>query len=177
MLNLFQATRLKGWTGELLFQLYKYKFKITTLISVTMKIIKEVMIGMIFIVFLNNAHASTSPRRIELSKFRAVNTYINAVVHGKLNNVKEVIDDEAFFNIQHGNKYNTVNKPEVLYALSWTENMEQKCKYSKSIVWEDGSMSILKLNMKYADFTRTDMITLQRAGAEWKITKVETSFK
>ncbi len=142
-----------------------------------MKIIKEVMIGLMLILVVGGANASTSPRRIDLSKFRAVNTYINAVVHGKLNNVKEVIDDDAFFNIQHGNKYNTVNKPEVLYALSWTENMEQKCKYSKSIVWEDAGMSILKLNMKYADFTRTDIVTLQRAGAEWKITKVETSFK
>lgn len=142
-----------------------------------MKIIKEIMIGLILLLVCNNIMASTSPRRIDLSKFRAVNIYINAVVHGKVGNIKDVIDDDAFFNIQHGTKFNTVSKPQVIYALSWTQNMEQICRYSKSIVWEDGNISILKLNMRYSDFTRTDMVTLQRAGSEWKITKVETSFE
>lgn len=175
MLNLFQSTRMKGWTGELLFQLYKYKFKITTLISTTMKIIKEVLIGLVLILVCNNIKASTSPRRIDLAKFRAMNTYINAVVHGRVQDIKNVIDDNAHFSVQHGKKFNTVYKPQVLRALRSAKNIEQNCSYRKSIVWEGSGISVQKVRMKYPDFTRTDRITLQRAGSEWKITNVEIS--
>ena len=141
-----------------------------------MKIVKEVMIGLIFIVFLNNAHASTSPRRIDLSKFHAMNAYINAVVHGKLHDIKHVIDDDALFNIQHGNKFHAVDRFKALHSLRYAENIEQNCSYSKSTVWEGSGISVQKVDMRYSDFTRTDMVTLERDGNEWKITKVEISF-
>ena len=38
-------------------------------------------------------------------------------------------------------------------------------------------MKVIKVDMKYSDFTRTDVITAEHAGHGWKITKVETSFK
>jgi hypothetical protein len=136
------------------------------------------MVGAVLLLFIcQNLSASTLPKRSDLSKYRAVNIYINAVVHGKPNGITDAIDDDAFFNIQHGSKANVAYKPQLLYALRWTENTEQKCKYTKSIVWEDENLSIQKLSMKFPDFTRTDVITLQRAGSGWKITKVETSFK
>ena len=176
MLNLFQST-LRGWASELLFHIYTYRFKLITLLSTTMKIIKEIMVGAVLLFMCQNLKASTLPKRTDLSKYMAVNTYINAVIHGRPYGIDDAIDDDVFINVQHGNKVNVAYKPQLLYTLKWTENMEQKCKYTKSIVWEDENLSIQKLSMKYPDFTRTDVITLQRAGSGWKITKVETSFK
>jgi hypothetical protein len=142
-----------------------------------MKIMKEVMIGLVLILACNNIKASTSPRRIDLGKFRAMNTYINAVVHGKVHDVKYVIDDNAIFKVQHGKKFNTVGKLQALRALRSAQNIEQNCRYSKSIVWEGSGISVQKVNMKYPDFTRTDRITLQRADNGWKITNVEISLQ
>ena len=42
---------------------------------------------------------------------------------------------------------------------------------------DDDLKKVLKVDMKYADYTRTDVITTEHVGAGWKITKVETSFK
>ena len=177
MLSFFQSTRIRGWASELLFNLYTYRFKLITLLSTTMKIIKEIMVGAVLLIVCQNLRASTLTKRTDLSKYKAVNTYINAIVHGRPNGIIDAIDDDAFFNIQHGDRVNVAYKPQLLYALRSTENIEQKCKYSKNILWEDENISIQKLSMKFPDFTRTDVITLQHAGSGWKITKVETSFK
>jgi hypothetical protein len=141
-----------------------------------MKIIKELIIGIVLILVVNSANASRSPRRINLSKFRAMNTYIDAIVHGKVHGVKDVIDEDARFKIHRGNKFNTVGRPQVVRSLRSAQNIEQNCRYSKSTVWEGSGISVQKVDMRYSDFTRTDMVTLERGDNEWKITKVEVSF-
>src|SRR3981189_1661511 len=104
MLKKIQSTLGRGWASELLFHTFTYRFKLITLLSTTMKIIKEVMVGAVVLLFMcQNLKASTLPNRTDLSKYKAVNTYINAVVHGKPNGITDAIDDDAFFNIQHGN--------------------------------------------------------------------------
>jgi len=141
-----------------------------------MKIIKEVMIGLVLVLVVSGASASTSPKRIDLSKFNAMNTYINAIIHGKLHDIKHVIDDDALFNIQHGNKFHAVDKSKALRSLRPAADIEQNCRYSKSTVWEGSNISVQKVDMRYSDFTRTDMVTLERGNNEWKITKVDVSF-
>ena len=42
---------------------------------------------------------------------------------------------------------------------------------------DDDEKKVMKVNMKYADYTRTDIVTAEPEGKGWKITKVETSFK
>jgi hypothetical protein len=141
-----------------------------------MKTLKITMIGLAL--FLICGVAKAAPCFMYSStKDDAIKTYLEAVVHGKLSDVESVIDDDAQFNIARGSKVNTLTKNQELNYLKSTENMEQNCNCSNSVVQDSEDTYVKKVDMKYADFTRTDIITVQHVGAGWKITKVQTSFK
>lgn len=112
------------------------------------------------------------------TKDEAINSYLNAVIHGKFAGVENAIDDDAEFNlIRGGNVVHRLNKGEILNSLRSSENIDSDCQCTKTIVQDSDDISTLKVEMKYADFTRIDVITAQHAGDGWKITKVDTSFK
>jgi hypothetical protein len=111
------------------------------------------------------------------TKDEVIDTYLNAVMHGKLNGISEAIDDDAQFDMKRGSSVSTLSKPQILDALKSGENVEQDCQCTKTVLQSDDEKSVVKVDMKYNDFTRTDVITAQRAGNGWKITKVETSYK
>lgn len=134
------------------------------------------MLGLSLLLICNFAKAfskfTSSPGKKEI-----MDTYLNAVIHGKIAGLENAIDDEVTFDIKRGVYVNTLSKNQLLKSLKSLENIEQDCQYTKTVLQDDDEKSILKVDMKYNDFTRTDVITAQHTGNEWKITKVETSFK
>ncbi len=140
-----------------------------------MKTLKAMLMGLalVFAVGVASAATTSGPKPTKDDVF---NTYLNAVVHGKLAGIEDVIDDEAEFNIKHGDNVSTIGKQQIIRSLKSTENIEQDCHCTKSVVQDSDDVSMLKVEMKYADFTRVDIITAQRAGHGWKITKVESSY-
>ena len=65
----------------------------------------------------------------------------------------------------------------MINTLKSSEGVEQNCECTKSVVQDSDEISTLKVEMKFSDFSRIDVITAQHAGNGWKITKVDTSFK
>jgi hypothetical protein len=142
-----------------------------------MKTLKAVVMGLALLLVCGLAQAASGTKHNNSTKEEVINAYVDAVVHGKLSGVSDAIDDDAQFNMKRGSNVNTLNKPQVLDALKSGENVEQDCQCTKTVLQDNDDVSIIKVDMKYNDFTRTDVITAQRAGNGWKITKVETSFK
>ena len=142
-----------------------------------MKTLKSIMLGMALI--LVSVAVNANPRSYDKkpTKQEVIDTYLNAVVHGKLDGINNAIDDEAQFNMQRGSNVNTLNKQQILNSLKSSENIEQDCTCTKSVVQDSDDTNVLKVEMKYGDFTRTDVVTTQRGPGGWKITKVDTSFK
>jgi hypothetical protein len=132
--------------------------------------------GLALLIVCGVANASTKATHGNLTKEEVIDTYLNAVVHGKLTGIESAIDDDAQFNMTRGENVNTLSKKQMLAALKASENIEQDCKCTNKIVQDDDDTVIRKVEMKYGDFTRTDVITAQRSGNNWKITKVETSY-
>ncbi|HTD41829.1 MAG TPA: nuclear transport factor 2 family protein [Mucilaginibacter sp.] len=141
-----------------------------------MKTLKAMMMGLALLLVCGITQAAPTSHG-NSTKDEVINTYLNAVVHGKLGGIDEAIDDDAQFNMKRGDRVNTLSKPQVLDALKSNENVDQDCQYTKIVLQDDDQISVLKVDMKYGDYTRTDVITAQHAGSGWKITKVETSFK
>ena len=141
-----------------------------------MKTLKAMMMGMVSLLICGASQA-TSLISHDNSKDKAIDTYLNAVVHGKLAGIDDAIDNEAQFDMKRGNNVNTLTKAQIISALKANENVEQDCQCTKTVVRDDDDMKVMKVDMKYNDFTRTDVITTEHAGSGWKITKVETSFK
>jgi len=142
-----------------------------------MKTLKSIMLGMALLLVSVAVNANPKSHDKKPTKQEVIDTYLNAVVHGKLDGINNAIDDEAQFNMQRGNNVNTLNKQQILNSLKSSENIDQDCTCTKSVVQDSDDASVLKVEMKYADFTRTDVVTTQRGAGGWKITKVDTSFK
>src|SRR5206468_11307771 len=105
--------------------------------------------------------------------------YLNAMVHGSTDPIiNDIIDHDAEFNVTLRNNVSKVNKAVMLHYLKNVQNIEQNCKCSSSVIHDvnDGTY-IKRVDMKYGDFTRTDIITAERIRNDWKITRVETSFR
>ena len=142
-----------------------------------MKTLKAMVMGLALLLVCGVSQAAPVTSHNITTKDGVVDAYVNAVVHGKIDGFSDLIDDDAQFNMKRGSSVNTLNKPQVLDGLKLNENIEQDCQCTKTVMQDSDDMSVIKVDMKYNDFTRTDVITAQRAGNWWKITKVETSFK
>ncbi len=140
-----------------------------------MKALRIMMMGCAFLlvcVWANAARPGGGPP----TKEQAMNTYLDAVLHGHINGVADIIDDDALFNVKRGNKVSVLLKADILKAFQANENIEQTCQSTKTVIQNDDNVSIVKVDMKYDSFTRTDVITEQHAGNGWKITKVDSSY-
>ena len=123
------------------------------------------------------AVSHAAPVGHNLSKEEALDTYLNAVVHGKTAGIENAIDDDATFYMKRGDNVNTLTKSQIVGALKASENIEQDCKCTKTVMQDDDDVSKVKVEMKYNDYTRVDVITTTHSGSNWLITSVETSFK
>ena len=142
-----------------------------------MKTLKKMMMALAIVFTCGAAYAVGSHSPNNPTKDEAINTYLNAVVHGKLTGIDDAISDDAQFIMTRGERSNTLNKRQMLENLKSSENVEQGCQCTKTVVQDSDEMTTQKVEMKYDDFTRTDVITAQRIGRGWEITKVETSYK
>ncbi|MDB5141753.1 MAG: nuclear transport factor 2 family protein [Mucilaginibacter sp.] len=142
-----------------------------------MKTLRAMAMGLALLLVCGVSQAASITSHGNSTKDEVIDIYLNAVVHGKLNGISEAIDDYAQFDMKRGNSVNTLSKSQILKALKSGENIEQDCQCTKTVLQSDDEKSVVKVDMKYNDFTRTDVITAQRAGNGWQITKVETSYK
>ncbi|MBS1519754.1 MAG: hypothetical protein JST50_02065 [Bacteroidetes bacterium] len=140
-----------------------------------MKTLKAMMMGLALLFVCGISQAA--PTGHGNSKDEVIDTYLNAIVHGKLNGVSDAIDDDAQFLMKRGERVNTLTKAQIMDGLQANANIEQDCQCTKTVMQDDDQKKVMKVDMKYADYTRTDVITAEPVGAGWKITKVETSFK
>ena len=141
-----------------------------------MRTLKSILLGLALLMVCGVTKAA-SGTATNPTKDDVINTYLNAVVHGKLSGLEDAIDDDAQFNMMRGENVNTLGKQQILRSLKASENIDQDCKCTSTVIEDSDDICVKKVEMKYSDFTRIDVITAQRAGKGWKITKVDTSFK
>jgi hypothetical protein len=137
-----------------------------------MKTVKSIVLGLALLVVSTIANAANKPAAV-LTKNDVLNIYVNAVVHGKLDGLEAVLDNNIKFITQRGDNEVILNKKSVLESLKASENMEQGCTYTTTIVKDTKNGMIVKLEMKYGDYVRTNLITISTSRADFKITKVE----
>jgi len=156
---------------------YHYKAYPKTKNKNIMKTLKTMMMALAILLTTGVIYSAKASSRAH-TKDDVINTYLNAVIHGQLKGIEDAIDDDAEFNMIRGNNVvHRLNKGEILNALQSSENIDHDCQCTKTVVQDSDQSTTLKVEMKYADFTRVDVITAQHAGDGWKITKVDTSFK
>jgi hypothetical protein len=138
-----------------------------------MKTLKSIMLGLALLV-AGIATAANKQTASVLSKNDVLNIYVNAIVHGKIDGVENILSNDIKQSIFRGEKEFKLDKKQILESLKATENIEQGCTFNTVIVDETDKGMVVKLTMKYEGYTRTNFVTISTNKAAFKITKIET---
>ncbi len=138
-----------------------------------MKTLKSVMFGLALLVACTAAKAINKPTPATLTKNDVLEIYLNAVIHGKIDGLDKILSDDVHYKMYRGDNVVNLNKKRILESFKASENIEQDCKYTTSIVEDNNDGMVVKLEMKYGNYTRVNLITISSDRPDWKITKIE----
>ena len=133
------------------------------------------MLGLAMLLVCGAVKANTNDNG-KLTQTYAVNTYVDAMTRGKLSGLNDVLDNSASFNMVRGKQVLSFDKKQMLDYLKTNRNTEQMCTTSTSVVESNANIAIVKVDMKYAEFTRSNYVTIANTGNGWKITNVYSVF-
>lgn len=148
--------------------------QITTCKTNIMKTLKSIMFGLVLLIACTAANAAVKQTTAALSKNDVLDVYINAVVHGKIENLDRALANDVQYNMYRGEKVFKLNKDDILASFKATENVEQTCQCTTTKIEDNDQTMVIKLDMKYDNYVRTNLITIVHNRNEWKITKIET---
>ena len=141
-----------------------------------MKTLKSTLTGITLLFICVAANAAVNIINPNPPKADVVNIYIDAIAHGKTSGLDNVLNDDLQYNMQRGENVKTLNKQELLNYLKNSPGANSPVTTSTSILTDDDDTYVVKVQFKYDDLVRTDVVTVSKAGG-WQITKVVTSFK
>jgi|GEM_PF-867873 hypothetical protein len=139
-----------------------------------MKTLKALLLGLTLLVACTFANASTKPAPAVLTKNDVLNIYVNAVVHGKIDGLENVLSKDVKFTMYRGEKEFNLDKNQLLASFKASENIEQACTYVTSVMDETDKNMVVKVILRYDGYVRTNLITISLDHADFKITKIET---
>ncbi|HMG08212.1 MAG TPA: nuclear transport factor 2 family protein [Mucilaginibacter sp.] len=142
-----------------------------------MKTLKLIISGIALLVVCNAAKANDNADGENLTKTYAINTYVDAVTRGKLQGLNDVVDQNAKFSLLSGKNILSYTRDQVFESLKLNKNVEQDCTTSTSIVESNSDIAVVKVDMQFDGFVRSNYVTIANTGKGWKITNVYSVFK
>ncbi|SDF63370.1 Putative lumazine-binding [Mucilaginibacter pineti] len=142
-----------------------------------MKTLKSIILGLALIIVCGVAKANVTNEGEYLTKNYAINTYVDAITRGKIQGFNDVIDQEAKFTMLRGKKVLSFTKGEIMESVKVNKNVEQQCTTSTTIVESNSDLAVVKVDMQFDGFVRSNYVTIANTGKGWKITNVYSVFK
>lgn len=142
-----------------------------------MKTLKSLTLGLILLTVFGAAKAGNKPSATVLSKNDVISTYVDIVSHGKLDKANDIFDATVKFSMLRGNQVTSYSKAEMLKFMRESRNVEQNCTINTAEVENNNNVSVVKVDMQYNGFVRSNYVTVANTGNGWKITNVYTVFK
>lgn len=140
-----------------------------------MKTLKSLFLGLALLIVTNIVKADEPT--VIITRNQVITTYISAMTLGQNAGLNEVIDASAKFNVLRGKKVMSFDKDELMKFASQNVNVKQACTTTTTEVESNADMSIVKVDMKFENFTRTNYVTMANTESGWKITNVYSVFK
>jgi hypothetical protein len=122
------------------------------------------------------AFAADETGNEKLNMNYALTTYIDAVTHGNIKGLADVLDKDVKFTSTRGEQIINHNKAEVLSLLKHSENTEQNCSTVYNIIESNQTLSVVKIVMKYPEFSKVTYLNIANTAKGWKITNVSSSY-
>ena len=121
--------------------------------------------------------AKTTKANVNLSTADlALDHYVAVTTEGESAGVEQLFAEDFNQKIQASNTQNH-NRGEVVKSLKKQKGEKLNCKVSTDIIEESADYMVAKVTLKFENFTKTDLVTLERVGNDWKVSKSINSYK
>jgi hypothetical protein len=143
-----------------------------------MKTIKLFVPLLSLLIGFTTATAYTKPADDGIyTKTHAINEYVDAVTRGKLDGFDDVLDASVkFTTLRKDKKLVSYTKAEMMGFLKKIRNIEENCTTSTAIIENAPDMIVVKVDMQFEGFTRSNYVSIANTGNGWKIINVYSVF-
>ena len=106
----------------------------------------------------------------------ALEHYVAVTTEGESAGVEQLFAGDFSQKIQSTNAQ-IHSREAVVKALKKQKGEKLNCTVTTNIIEESADYMIAKVILKFEDFTKTDLVTLERVGNDWKVSKSINSYK
>ncbi|WP_312340609.1 hypothetical protein [Sphingobacterium sp.] len=106
----------------------------------------------------------------------ALEHYVAVTTEGESAGVEQLFAEDFNQKIQASNAQSN-NRSEVVKSLKKQKGEKLNCKVSTDITEESADYMVAKVTLKFENFTKTDLVTFEREGNSWKVSKSINSYK
>ncbi|WP_333576424.1 nuclear transport factor 2 family protein [Sphingobacterium sp.] len=106
----------------------------------------------------------------------ALDHYVAVTTEGESAGVEQLFADDFNQKIQATNAQSN-SRSEVVKSLKKQKGEKLNCTVSTDIIEESADYMVAKVTLKFENFTKTDLVTLERVGNDWKVSKSINSYK
>jgi len=102
--------------------------------------------------------------------------YVAVTTDGESAGVEQLFAADFNQKIQASNAQNH-SREAVIKSLKKQKGEKLNCAVSTDIIEESADYMVAKVTLKFENFTKTDLVTLERVGNDWKVSKSINSYK
>ncbi|MGE8428407.1 MAG: hypothetical protein ACN6O7_11045 [Sphingobacterium sp.] len=106
----------------------------------------------------------------------ALDHYVAVTTAGESAGVEQLFAEDFNQKIQATNAQSN-SRSAVVKQLKKQKGEKLNCTVSTDILEESADYMVAKVTLKFENFTKTDLVTLERVGNDWKVSKSINSYK
>ncbi|WP_293884750.1 nuclear transport factor 2 family protein [Sphingobacterium sp. UBA1498] len=106
----------------------------------------------------------------------ALEHYVAVTTEGESAGVEQLFAEDFTQKIQSTNTQSN-SRSEVVKSLKKQKGEKLNCTVSTDIIEESADYMVAKVTLKFENFTKTDLVSLERVGNDWKVSKSINSYK
>ena len=106
----------------------------------------------------------------------ALEHYVAVTTEGESAGVEQLFAEDFNQKIQASNAQSH-SRSAVVKLLKKQKGEKLNCTVSTDILEESTDYMVAKVTLKFENFTKTDLVTLERVGNNWKVSKSINSYK
>jgi len=106
----------------------------------------------------------------------ALDHYVAVTTKGESAGVEQLFAEDFNQKIQVSNAQSN-SRSAVVKLLKKQKGEKLNCIVSTDILEESADYMVAKVTLKFENFTKTDLVTLERVGIDWKVSKSINSYK
>ena len=106
----------------------------------------------------------------------ALDHYVAVTTEGESAGVEQLFAEDFSQKIQSSNAQSN-SRTGVVKLLKKQKGEKLNCTVSTDILEESSDYMVAKVTLKFDNFTKTDLVTLERVGNDWKVSKSINSYK